>query len=219
MKGGNNIEENTKTKYVVSCSFGKDSIATILLALENNEPLDEIVYCKVIFDKTTSGEVPEHEDFIQTKAIPFMEKNGLKVKILCREDENYVSCFTRKIKRGRCQGMLRSFPLCGRCCIQRDLKLPPILKYQKSLAENTKSYVGIAYDEQERLLRLKAGSVSLLEKYHFTEEDAKKKCIEYGLLSPIYEFSNRGGVGSVQTQRKKSLGIYTITIKIYGIRC
>ena len=85
MKGGNNIEENTRNKYVASCSFGKDSIATILLALENNEPLDEIAYCKVMFDKTTSGEVPEHEDFIQTKAIPFMEKNGLKVKILCRE--------------------------------------------------------------------------------------------------------------------------------------
>lgn len=27
--------------YIASCSFGKDSIATILLALENNEPLDK----------------------------------------------------------------------------------------------------------------------------------------------------------------------------------
>ena len=30
-------------KYIASCSFGKDSIATILLAREHNEPLDEIV--------------------------------------------------------------------------------------------------------------------------------------------------------------------------------
>lgn len=35
--------------------------------------------------------------------------------------------------------------------------------------------------------------VSLLEKYGYTEEMAKEKCIEYGLLSPIYEFTNRGG--------------------------
>lgn len=27
-------------KFIASCSFGKDSIATILLAIENNEPLD-----------------------------------------------------------------------------------------------------------------------------------------------------------------------------------
>ena len=37
-------------KHVVSCSFGKDSIATILLALEHGEPLDEAVYCEVMFD-------------------------------------------------------------------------------------------------------------------------------------------------------------------------
>ena len=47
-------------KHVASCSFGKDSIATILLALEHGEPLDEAVYCEVMFDDATSGEVPEH---------------------------------------------------------------------------------------------------------------------------------------------------------------
>ena len=42
-------------KHVVSCSFGKDSIATILLALEHGELLDEAVYCEVMFDNSTSG--------------------------------------------------------------------------------------------------------------------------------------------------------------------
>ena len=51
-------------KHIASCSFGKDSLATILLALEHGEPLDEAVYCEVMFDKTISGEVPEHRDFI-----------------------------------------------------------------------------------------------------------------------------------------------------------
>ena len=40
-------------KHVASCSFGKDSIATILLALEHGEPLDEAVYCEVMFDDAT----------------------------------------------------------------------------------------------------------------------------------------------------------------------
>ena len=41
-EGGGSI---AALKHVVSCSFGKDSLATILLALEHGEPLDEAVYC------------------------------------------------------------------------------------------------------------------------------------------------------------------------------
>lgn len=31
-------------KHILSCSFGKDSIATALLALQHGEPLDELVF-------------------------------------------------------------------------------------------------------------------------------------------------------------------------------
>lgn len=50
-----------KPTYIASCSFGKDSIATILLALENNEPLDRVVFAEVMFDhsRNISGESPE----------------------------------------------------------------------------------------------------------------------------------------------------------------
>ena len=44
-------KEKKKTLHIASCSFGKDSLATILLALEHGEPLDEAVYCEVMFDK------------------------------------------------------------------------------------------------------------------------------------------------------------------------
>ena len=59
-----------RPKFIASCSFGKDSVATLLLALEHNEPLDEAVYCEVMFDKDVSGEVPEHRDFIYRTASP-----------------------------------------------------------------------------------------------------------------------------------------------------
>ena len=53
-----------RPKYVASCSGGKDSVATLLLAAQHNEPLDEAVFSEVMFDQDTSGEVPEHRDFI-----------------------------------------------------------------------------------------------------------------------------------------------------------
>ena len=35
--------------------------------------------------------------------------------------------------------------------------------------------------------------MSLLEKYGYTEDDAKQLCKQAGLLSPVYEFADRGG--------------------------
>ena len=69
---------NAAKRYIISCSFGKDSLATILLAKKHGEPLDEAVYCEVMFDKTISGEVPEHRDFIYTRGIPALERMGIK---------------------------------------------------------------------------------------------------------------------------------------------
>lgn len=182
----------SKPKYVASCSFGKDSIAAILLAKEHDEPLDEAVYCEVMFDTDVSGEVPEHRDFIYETAIPALERMGVKVVVL-RSEQTYVGLFTGQITRGPRKGMVRSFPLCGKCAIQRDCKMKPIRQYQKSLPPDTVRYVGIAKDEQDRLLRLEGGCVSLLDKYNFTEQDAKKLCLRAGLLSPVYEFTDRGG--------------------------
>ena len=106
-------------KHIASCSFGKDSLATILLALEHGEPLDEAVYCEVMFDKTISGEVPEHRDFIYNTALPRLEQMGVPIRVL-RSDKTYVDLFTGQVTRGPKKGKLRSFPICGKCYVQRD---------------------------------------------------------------------------------------------------
>ena len=191
-------------RYLASCSFGKDSLAAILLAKKHGEPLDEAVDCEVMFDKTISGEVPEHRDFIYTKGIPALERMGIKVTVL-RGKKTYVDLFTGRITRGPKKGMLRSFPVCGKCYVQRDCKLRPILRYQKTLPPDTVQYIGIAKDEQERLLRLEGRQVSLLEKYNCTEQDAKELCRQAGLLSPIYQFTNRGGCWFCPNAKRKEL--------------
>lgn len=191
-------------RYLASCSFGKDSLASILLAKKYGEPLDEAVYCEVMFDRHISGEVPEHRDFIYTKGIPALERMGVKVTVL-RSEKTYMDLFTGRITRGPKKGMVRSFPICGRCAVQRDCKLKPIQRYQKTLPPDTVQYIGIAKDEQERLLRLNGKRVSLLEKYNYTEQDAKQLCREAGLLSPVYEFTDRGGCWFCPNAKKKEL--------------
>lgn len=195
-------------KYIASCSFGKDSIATILLAREYNEPLDEIVYCEVMFDKEISGEVPEHRDFIYNKAMPTFENWGYKVVVLHSEN-TYIDLFYRMVGNSKTEsrnGKIRGFPMSMGCYMNSGAKIPPIREYWKSQKEDVTQYVGIAIDEPLRLDRVvqSENQVSLLQKYEYTEQMAKEKCIEYGLLSPIYQFTNRGAVGSALIKKSKN---------------
>jgi len=179
-------------KHILSCSFGKDSIATALLALQHGEPLDELVYCEVIFSEKISGELPEHSRFIHETAIPYFEQRGIPTRVL-RSEKTYLSCFYHVVTRGRMKGRLSGFPLSAHCAIQRDCKLAPIRAYHKTLPPDTMQYIGIAADEPKRLTRLNGNKTSLLDKYHMTEAEARTMCEAEGLLSPLYEFSRRGG--------------------------
>lgn len=180
-------------RYVASCSFGKDSMATIILALKYGLPLHEVVYCEVMFDDEISAEVPEHREFIHGRAIPFLEEHGIKVNVI-RSEMTFMQSFYRVLKKGKNIGKINSWPLCGKCCIQRDCKLAPIKAFQESLGPDVIQYIGIAYDEPERLERLdRKRQVSLLEKYRLTEWDAVNLCKDWGLYSPVYQFTKRNG--------------------------
>lgn len=181
--------------YIASCSFGKDSIATILLALVNNEPLDRVVFAEVMFDheKGISGEIPEHIEWIYNTAIPKLESMGVKVDVV-KDKQDYKSFFYKCRGGGKFKGFLYGFPIGGKCVINRNCKIRPIKSYYKQFkGYDIVQYVGIAKDETKRLSRLKGNQVSLLDKYGYTESMAMNMCKEYGLVSPIYDKGSRGG--------------------------
>lgn len=183
-----------RDKYIASCSGGKDSVATLILAKEHGEPLDEVVYCEVMFDKETSGEHPEHRNFIYQKVKPFVEDVLQVPFVVLRSEKTYVDVFTHTITRGDNVGKPSGFAYPGMCAINRDCKIPPIRNYLKAQDKKVTQYVGIAYDEQERLMRMVGTNrISLLEKYCYTEIDAIKICVEHGMYSPCYDFSDRNG--------------------------
>ena len=183
--------------YIASCSFGKDSIATILLALENNEPLDRVVFSEVMFDheKGISGEVPEHIEWVYNTAIPRLESMGVKVDIV-RSKWDYISLCNKVLKSGKKAGCKYGHQNCKPCYANSDLKIAPIRSYLLKMGKSydVVQYIGIAVDEPIRLARLKGtNKVSLLQKYGYTEQMAMKKCKEYNLISPLYSM----GIGGV----------------------
>lgn len=183
-------------KHIASWSGGKDSTAGIILAHEHNEPLDLIVFSEVMFDRNTSGELPEHIDFIKNRCIPRFESWGYETKIL-HADLTYMDIFLRQPTRGKRfgTGMITGFPMPGMCQINRSAKVLPIKKFLKSFREEFVQYIGIAVDEPARLDRVAKSTdqISLLQKYGYTERMASDLCRKYDLLSPIYDFAPRGG--------------------------
>lgn len=153
-----------------------------------------------MYDKKNdiSGEDPEHMEFVHNIAIPLFQSWGYKVKIL-RASTDYLDNFYSIVKNPRKhkehEGMYRGFATTGLCSIKRDCKLKPITEFYSSIKDDYTQYVGIAMDEPSRLesMHNDCSKVSLLEKYHLSEYDARMLCDEYGLLSPIYKQTNRNG--------------------------
>jgi 3'-phosphoadenosine 5'-phosphosulfate sulfotransferase (PAPS reductase)/FAD synthetase len=210
-----------ENKYIASCSFGKDSLATILLALENNEPLDRVLYVEVMFDheRGISGEIPEHAEWIKEVAIPKLESMGIKVDVV-RAELDYVG-LCRKVRiRGKNIGKAYGVQSRNPCYANTLLKRKPIHDYYKQFKNDYDivQYVGIAIDEPKRLARLEGtNKVSLLDKYGYTEAMAMEKCKEYTLVSPCYLSDYRGGVGSVRMQISAGIAIYARITQSIGI--
>jgi len=195
-------------KYIASWSGGKDSTASIILAHEHKEPLDMIIFVEVMFDENISGELPEHIEFVHRAAKVF-ESWGYPVHIL-QSDRTYMDCFNHRITRSRIPeriGKKQGFPMTGKCLINRDCKMRPIRKFWKSVEGEYTQYVGIAVDEKKRIERIvkTKNTVSLLEKYGYTEHMAFELYKKYDLLSPIYEFTERGGCWFCPNAKEKEL--------------
>ena len=185
-----------EAKHIMCISGGKDSTASAILAIKHGEPLDLAVYCEVMFDQKTSGEVPEHREFVYNRLIPYLEDKGVPVSVV--GGKSYLDCFYQKIQKSKDKeknGKYWGFPIGGHCYVNRDCKTRPMHRFFKENGlENAIQYVGIAADETIRLERLRGTKmVSLLEKYGYTEAMAAELCRQEGLYSPAYEYSDRNG--------------------------
>lgn len=190
-------------KYIAMCSGGKDSVATLILAKEHNEPLDEVVYCEVMFTKDISGEIPEHRDFIYNTLKPWVE-NVLGVPfVVVRSEKSYDDVFHHRKIKGKNVGKKLGFVFPGRCDVAHDCKLRGISRYAK---KQDIQYLGIANDEIKRLRKIdSANKISLLAKYGISEAEAVEICRTEWLLSPIYQFTKRGGCFFCPNQKDSEL--------------
>ncbi len=199
----------TDKPYIISWSGGKDSTASIVLARKHQIPIAEIIMSLIWFnkDKKIYAEYPEVVEWVLNYAKPLFESWGYKVKILEseRDYDYYFHHIITGSKHPERNGKKAAFLIGGKCYMNRE-KINPIKKYLKTLGGNYTQIVGIAADETSRLKTAhKKGQISLLEKYGISEQDTYEILKPYGLLSPTYSYSTRGGCWFCPNQRIKEL--------------
>lgn len=200
---------------IFSLSFGKDSMATLILAAEQGIPIDRVMYAEVKYNDEISGEHPIMAEWIPMAEKRLKELFGVTVEhAYC--GYTYLDEFFRIRKKGNRIGEIVGFPrqFSAWC---NAMKMIAIKKYYKQFDEPITEILGIASDERERWERKEAKQTdtrkcrSLLVEQGLTEADALELCKKYGLLSPLYDYEDtcRGG-GCWFCPNQPLGGLYTL---------
>lgn len=175
-----------KDYYVASLSYGKDSLAMLIKIKELGLPLDEVIFCEIMFDDKISGIHPKQLEFINEARKILKERFDINV-IHLKAIKSYKEQFYTKKEKGKRVGQIYGFPvLIGAWCNGR-LKLQVIAKHFVALKKqyNVIQYIGIASDEEERI-KQKDNVIYPLVDLGITEDMAKDICINNNLYSPLY---------------------------------
>lgn len=167
--------------YIASVSFGKDSLAMLLLILDNLDrgghryPLDEVIF----FDWGMEFQaIYTNRDKIK----PMLAARGIKFTEL-KYETSFIYNFCEREVHKKDGSIQHGYSWCGgRTRWGTDRKNATIKKYYKTLPnKDIIEYVGIAADETSRIQRaLDKGQVLPLVDMNITEADALSLCYQRG---------------------------------------
>ena len=186
---------------IFNLSFGKDSMATLILAAEQGIPIDRVMYCEIKFNAEISGEHPLMAEWIPVAGKRMKELFGVTVDHVY-SGISFEEQFYKVKQKGNHVGDRYGFPFVARAWCNGVLKLGAIRKYQAQFGDDEVThFVGIAYDEPIRWARMEKKQTdkrkyrSLLVEQGLTEQDALEICKKHDLLSPMYSVDGiyRGG--------------------------
>lgn len=157
-------------KYIASVSFGKDSLAMLLRLIDDEKPLDEVVFYDTGMEFACIYK-------IRDKVKTILDEKGIKFVELKPNEPFEYTMFEKPVKK-RDGSTSKGYSWCGgRCRWGTTEKLKAIEKYCKGCYE----YVGIAIDEPQRLIKERKGNKLFpLAEWGMTEKDCLQYCYNKG---------------------------------------
>lgn len=186
--------------YVLSLSYGKDSMACLGAIEKLGWPLDRIVNAEVWATDTIHAEHPTVIEFKEQADRIIKDRWGIQVEHVSLYKNGEHITFEKLFYTKNSEGNIYGWPrIKGGWCRQLKLRSLP-------LSKGDISYVGIAADEPERIARNTKPNTKLpLVELGWDEAYCRKWCEENNLLSPIYETENRSGCWFCPNQTLDSL--------------
>lgn len=162
-------------KYIASVSFGKDSLAMLLMLLEKNIKVDEVIFYDTGMEFQAIYDIREKVKIIlKYRNIVYTE---LKPKV------SFVYKMLEKPVQKRDKTTQCGYGICGgRCRWGTSDKNLIINKYLKNKYENNyREYIGIAYDEKKRIIKERTiHKILPLVEWQMTEKDCLEYCYKNG---------------------------------------
>ena len=216
------------TQYILSLSYGKDSLACLEAIRILDLPLDRIVHAEVWATDAIPADSPSMVEFKKKADSLILKRYGIAVEHICAVDRGgrkltfekqfYTTRYCKKLK-GEC---IYGFPMIKGPWCNSKLKLAAISRIEQGSNINTVHYLGIAADEPIRIKRhTHPGVVLPLVLAGWCEAFCWQLCKELDLLSPIYTDSARGGcwfcynqgVDQLRLLRRNYPNLWTLLLK------
>ena len=205
-------------KYVASVSFGKDSLAMLLLLIENRYDIDEVVFYNTGMEFQS---IYDTRDIIKGLLKKLnIEYTELKPKIPFADKMLNIEVHKRdgKIQKG--------YGLCGgRCRWGTTDKNNAIEKYLKEqYRQDYMEFIGIAYDETARIEKERNEHKLLpLVDWKMTEKDCLEYCYNRGFYweengIKLYDKLDRVSCWCCANKNKKELENMRIYLPEYYLK-
>lgn len=167
-------------KHVASCSFGKDSLAMVLRLLEENKPLDEVIF----FDTGMEFDSIYHN---RDKVKELLFQKHIRFTELHSKNSFLFDMFVRPVKyrspESKSYPMHYGYEWCGARGVRWGTsgKISAIKNHYKEIYgdEEIYEYVGIAVDEPDRINEDEHKIYPLVD-WNMTEKDCLQYCYDKG---------------------------------------
>ena len=136
----------SETKYIASVSFGKDSLAMLLLILKKGLPLHEVIF----YD---TGMEFQAIYSIRDRILPILEEHGVKYTEL-HPPRPFMFDMLEKPVNSKKNGLHYGYSWCGGCARWGTAtKTAALNSHARKAGKNVVQYVGIAADEEKNAFR------------------------------------------------------------------
>lgn len=205
-------------KYIASVSFGKDSLAMLLILIEKKDKLDEVVFYDTEMEFKAIYDIRDKvKEILKEKNIKYTELHP-KEPFLYKMLEKEIIKRNGKIQRG--------YGLCGGKCrwgtTEKNRRIEKYLKEQ--YGQDYKEYIGIAADETKRIEKERNEHKLLpLVDWKMTERDCLEYCYKKGYEwrengIKLYDVLNRVSCWCCANKNKKELENMRIYLTDYYLK-